>query len=173
VADLDTEAARLLIEQPGAPFVRWSTAAIDHAMRLCARQPFYLQHLCREVFESRRVSPLLRAVTVADLEEIVPVVVTRAEEHLDDTYDGLPHDLWRAVIRRCATDPVLAEQGSLEDQVIGDVRDATAAGREGVLAAIEGLIDLGVLERSGPATVRIRAALLHHRVRLRHPWESP
>lgn len=173
VADLDLEAARTLIEQPCRPFFRWSAAAVEHALRLCGRQPYYLQHLCREVFEARRMRPIRRAVLVADIEALVPDVVVRAEEHLDDIYDDLD-EVRQKILARCAEDPVLSPRGSLEDLVVEDVSSSEeAAAAKEVLEAVNLLIDRGILERPAPGYLRIRAGLLHHRITDRFPGEGP
>jgi hypothetical protein len=172
VAELDVEAARSLVTTPSAPAVRWSDNAVERALELCDRQPFYLQHLCHQVFEARRARPLLRAVTISDVEESVEAVLQAAEEHLDGLLEALPSDLHRAILSRLAAEPSLGN-GLRPEQLRDDVAMAFSRPASELEAAIDELADRGMIHRTqGGAFVRVAVLLLHQHAARRCPWEQ-
>jgi len=172
VAGLDEQAARALVVRPADTLLRWTDAAVAHVVNLCDRQPFYLQHLCFQVCEARIERPLSRAVTVADVEDVIPRTLVAAEEHLDGLYDVLDQDLTRTVLRRLAASPALDGDGLDRATLAEDVAARLAVAPSSVDEGVAELLERGLIVSSAQDRFRIAVRLLHHRVAQRHPWED-
>lgn len=158
---LDELSAADLVERPGADCFPWSREAVSYTLQLTGRHPFFLRHLCAQVFEARRLRWRRRPVTRTEVDEAVPATLHAAEEHLREQYLSAPEGDGQRVLRRLAAEPVLDPGGVDRDELRGLASDE----------ALQSLDRRGYLVAGAhTGTLRVAVGLLHQWIALNHPW---
>lgn len=160
---LDELSAADLVERPSADSFPWSREAVSFALQLTGRHPFFLRHLCAQVFEARRQRWRRRPVTRAEVNDAISATLHASEEHLREQYRSAPDAEGQRVLRRLAAEPVMDTSGVDRDEL------KTLASDE-VLQSLERRGYLVAGDHTG--TSRIAVGLLHQWIATNQPWEA-
>ncbi|MBK9369420.1 MAG: AAA family ATPase [Deltaproteobacteria bacterium] len=108
---LDELSAAELVERPSDDSFPWSREAVSFVLNLTGRHPFFLRHLCAQVFEARRLRWRRRPVTRAEVNDAISAALHASEEHLREQYLSAPEPNGQRVLRRLAVEPVMDTLG--------------------------------------------------------------